>query len=208
MKKAFISSIVIIAALALSACSFGNKSVKIETDEYDFDEEIENIEISISYEDLHIMESDDDEYHVVFSHLDDMKTTVEVKGDKLVISEKTYRGLGIFSDDAKDAKLDIYLPKGEVENIKIDVASSDVVLTNIVADTIDINTASGDITFEDSDAEEIDVDSASGDVAGTLLSGKVFDVDTVSGKVNVPNDSKGGKCDIDTASGDVDLKVV
>lgn len=226
MKKLVISSMVIVSAFALSSCTFINdKPSKVVTDEYDFGEDFKNVQIEVTCEDVHVMASEDDECHIVFSHSDKMKTTVNVKNDALVIKEKSpflYNPL----NNSEDTKLDIYLPEGEFERfdintasgdinigdmtpsaVDIDSASGNVVLTNVVSDSINVDTASGNITLEDCDADDIKVDSASGNIRGTLLSGKDFNVDTALGKVDVPDDSKGGKCDINTASGDVKFSV-
>ena len=208
MKKTIIGSMVIISTLLLSACSFGNnKPLEIVTDEYDFDDNIKSINLDISFEDVHIMESDDDKCHIVFTHPENPKTVVEVKKDTLVISEYFSFSLDNYSSDFDDTKLDIYLPQSELKEIDIDTASGDITISNITAYTIDIDTASGDIAFDDIDADTIKIDTTSGDISGTLLSGKDFEVDTMSGSISVPSDSEGGSCDIDTVSGDVDLKV-
>lgn len=228
MKKAIIGSMLIVSTLLFSACSFGsNRPVKIVTDEFDFDESFENIEISITCEDIHIMESKDDECHIVFTHPNIPKATIEVTKDTLKINEKSSSNLFLLSTNMDDTKLEIYLPSDEYENIDIDIASGDItvdegfkfedinintasgdiLLTGVIADNIVIDTASGDVTFENSDASTIDIDSASGDITGTLLSGKDFDIDTAAGDINVPHDSEGGRCKINTASGDVNLEI-
>ncbi len=209
MKKTIIGSMVLVSTLLLSACSIGsNKPVKIVTDEYDFGESIESIDIDISFADVHIMASDDDKCHVVFTHQENPKATVEVKDDTLVVDEGKWTiHKDQYSSELNDTKLEIYLPQCELDEIDIDSASGDIILTNIVADTISIDTASGNITFEDSDAETMNVNTVIGNITGTLLSGKDFEVNTVSGSVNIPRNSGSSNCTIATVSGNVNLEV-
>ncbi len=208
MKKAVLGSMVIVSALVLSACSYVDLSnAKIVTDEYDFSQGFENIEISVSCEDVHIMLSDDDECHIVYSHPDKLRTTVEVKNDTLVVKENGH--VNIPSDlNFEDATLDIYLPAGEYADIDIDTAVGDITLSNIISDSVNIDSANGNVFFEASDANDINVDIASGNVTGTLLSGKDFEIACISGDVDVPDDSEGGTFSFDTVSGDIEIEII
>lgn len=60
---------------------------------------------------------------------------------------------------------------------------------------------------ENADAGELYLKTESGSVSGTVLTEKVFLTETVSGTVNVPKTAKGGKCEIITKYGDVDISV-
>ena len=89
------------------------------------------------------------------------------------------------------------------------VAESDtgtITLKNVVATgTISIESDTGDVRFEGSDATEISVKTDTGDVTGTLLSEKVFITETSTGRINVPKTTSGGKCEITTATGDINI---
>ena len=89
------------------------------------------------------------------------------------------------------------------------VAESDtgtITLKNVMAtDTISIESSTGDVRFEGSDANEISVRTDTGDVTGTLLSKKVFITETSTGRINVPKTTSGGKCEITTATGDINI---
>jgi len=63
------------------------------------------------------------------------------------------------------------------------------------------------VVFEGCDAGEIYVDTDTGDVSGTLLSDKVFIVKTDTGKIDVPNSISGGRCEIETDTGDVKISI-
>lgn len=83
-----------------------------------------------------------------------------------------------------------------------------ITLKNTVAtDSISIESDTGDVRFDGSDAAEISVNTDTGDVTGTLLSEKIFITNTSTGRINVPKTTSGGKCEITTSTGDVEIDV-
>ena len=56
-------------------------------------------------------------------------------------------------------------------------------------------------------ADTINVETEIGDVKGTLLSDKKFQVKTETGKIDVPKETEGGLCVIETEMGDVKITV-
>lgn len=86
--------------------------------------------------------------------------------------------------------------------------TGDVRLTDTVATgSFDIKRTTGDVRFENCDAGEITVRTSTGDVNGTLRSGKSFITHTSVGSVSVPESSDGGKCEITTSIGDIDIRL-
>lgn len=86
--------------------------------------------------------------------------------------------------------------------------TGDVTLKNVVADVaFRLETDTGDVKFENSDAAEIYVNTDTGDVTGTLLTDKVFLVESDTGHVDVPKTVTGGRCEIETDTGDIKIKI-
>lgn len=93
-------------------------------------------------------------------------------------------------------------------NIDIETDTGTITLKNVVATgTISIKSDTGDVRFEGSDAIEISVKTDTGDVTGTLLSEKVFITETSTGSINVPKTTSGGKCEITTSTGDINISI-
>lgn len=93
-------------------------------------------------------------------------------------------------------------------NIDIETDTGTITLKNVVATgTISIESDTGDVRFEGSDAIEISVKTDTGDVTGTLLSEKVFITETSTGSINVPKTTSGGKCEITTSTGDMNISI-
>ena len=51
------------------------------------------------------------------------------------------------------------------------------------------------------------VKTSTGNVKGTLLSDKIFVTDTSTGRVSVPKTTSGGKCEITTSTGDIEIEL-
>lgn len=87
-------------------------------------------------------------------------------------------------------------------------STGDVILKNVIAaENFSIERSTGDVIFEGSDAAEIYVKTSTGDVTCTLLSEKVFITETNTGSVNVPKTVTGGKCEIITSTGDIQIDI-
>lgn len=86
--------------------------------------------------------------------------------------------------------------------------TGDLVLENVIAtEKFTIERDTGDITFESCDAAEIFVETDTGDVTGSLLSEKIFFAETDTGKVDVPKSVTGGRCEIETDTGNIRITV-
>ncbi len=84
-----------------------------------------------------------------------------------------------------------------------------VTLKNVIgAGNFTMESDTGNIMFDSSDAAAISVETDTGDVTGTLLSDKVFLTETSTGRINVPKTTTGGKCVIQTSTGDIQITVM
>lgn len=94
------------------------------------------------------------------------------------------------------------------ENFTAESDTGNISLKNVsAADSFSIKSSTGDVKFESSDATQIYVKTSTGDVIGTLLSEKVFITDTSTGNVSVPKSVTGGKCEIITSTGDIEINI-
>ena len=86
--------------------------------------------------------------------------------------------------------------------------TGDITLKGLVAETkLFINSSTGDVELEGCDAAEIFINTDTGDVEGTLLSEKVFVTETDTGDVDVPKTTAGGRCEISTDTGDIEIRI-
>ena len=94
------------------------------------------------------------------------------------------------------------------KNLIANGSTGNASLNNVIAiEKFSIERSTGDVRFTGCDAAEIYVKTDTGDVTGSLLSDKVFITDTDTGSVNVPNTQTGGKCEITTDTGDIEIAI-
>ena len=94
------------------------------------------------------------------------------------------------------------------KNLSTDGSTGDVTLKDTVASgAFRIQRSTGDVKFDSADAAEIYVQTSTGDVTGTLRTEKVFITASDTGKVNVPKTITGGRCEITTDTGNIEIEV-
>lgn len=90
------------------------------------------------------------------------------------------------------------------KNVISDGDTGDINLKNVIAtEKFSIKRSTGNVTFDNSDATEIFAQTDTGDIGGSLLTSKIYIVDNKTGKVIVPQSVSGGKCEINTDTGDI-----
>ncbi len=86
--------------------------------------------------------------------------------------------------------------------------TGNITLNNVFAEgKFSITRSTGDVMFEGCDAGELSVTTDTGDVSGTLLTDKVFIVQTDTGRVDVPKTITGGRCEITSDTGNIEIMV-
>lgn len=86
--------------------------------------------------------------------------------------------------------------------------TGDISLRNvIITDAMNITRNTGDIKLDACDAAEIIIKTDTGDVTGTLLTEKVFIASSNTGDVEHPKTANGGRCEITTGTGDIDINI-
>lgn len=85
-------------------------------------------------------------------------------------------------------------------------STGNITLENVIAtQKLSISRSTGDVKFDGSDATEIYVKTDTGDVTGSLLTDKVFITQTDTGRIDVPKTITGGKCEINTDTGNIHI---
>ncbi len=96
----------------------------------------------------------------------------------------------------------------ECKNFVSDGNTGEIFLKNMIAaETFYIKRSTGDVKFEGCDAAGIFVKTDTGAVSGSFLSDKVFLAESNTGRVNVPKTVTGGKCEIVTSTGDININI-
>ena len=87
-------------------------------------------------------------------------------------------------------------------------STGDMTLVRVVAEeSLAIERSTGDVTLESCDAAEILIKTDTGDVTGSLRTEKIFFASSDTGRVNVPKTVNGGRCEVKTDTGHIELRV-
>lgn len=96
----------------------------------------------------------------------------------------------------------------EARSVAAESHTGDLSLEGVVATGgLSISSVTGDVRLEGCDAAWLSIGTNTGSVAGRLLTAKVFVVETATGNVSVPQTTAGGKCEITTGTGNVDIRI-
>ena len=112
-----------------------------------------------------------------------------------------------------DININVSTGKADLNNIECKNLTSngdtgDILLNHIIAtEKFSIERDTGVVRFNSSDAAEIFVETDTGDVIGSLLTDKVFITHTDTGKIDIPKTAIGGRCEIETDTGDIKLEI-
>ncbi len=99
---------------------------------------------------------------------------------------------------------DIKLSSVRCEDLLSRGDTGDIELRDVIAQgAFKIERDTGDVELDGSDATEIFIQTDTGDVEGSLLSEKIFLVRSNTGKISVPKSVNGGRCEIETDTGDI-----
>ena len=132
------------------------------------------------------------------------QTKIHVSTGDIIIENTTAKNydLHVTTGDTKMTNVNC-------ENIVSTGSTGDIKLNNLIAsEKISIERSTGKVKFYRCDANELKIITSTGDVEGTLLSDKVFIVKSSTGDIDVPNSITGGRCEITTSTGDIEVRVV
>ncbi len=112
--------------------------------------------------------------------------------------------LGFATDTGDLCMTDVHCGALELES-----STGNKHLVRVTVDgTLTARSSTGNVTFENSDAAALSVETSTGNVSGSLRSEKVFITDSATGRINVPKTVKGGRCEIITSTGNIDISLL
>lgn len=101
-----------------------------------------------------------------------------------------------------------YLTDVSCKSVISSGTTGSISLSNVIATNgFSIERSTGDVKFSCCDADVIYVKTTTGNVTGSFLSNKVFITDTDTGSVDVPKTATGGRCEINTYTGNIIIKI-
>lgn len=148
------------------------------------------------------IEVDTGDMNVIKSSAQRMKMESDT-GDITLSSSAVSEGLSLGTDSGEITVTDV-----TSHDVRIESDTGDVTLRNVMVEgAISVETDTGEVELIDSDAASIDIETSTGDVSGILLSDKTFVTETSTGDVEVPRGTSGGRCEIRTSTGDIEVRI-
>ena len=187
--------------------------------ENNFTEEISNLNIITTNNDVKIEEKEVEAIEVRIYDRKDAKPPAEVKDNTLYIENKDEVRIGFSFGILGNSRIEITVPKGttynlkvagtssdvdsliDLKNVNIETKSGDINLKNSI-DTI-INTTSGDVTVGNTD--KLEITTTSGDIKTGSVSKSIY-AKATSGDFLLGNIN--GKLTLNTTSGDIKINSV
>lgn len=130
--------------------------------------------------------------------------TLSVTTGKITVSDVTCTGditVGVSTGETD-------LTNVSCKNIISDGTTGRIFLNRVIAENkLSIKRSTGDVKFRSCDAAGLYVKTSTGNVTGSLLTDKVFITETGTGRIDVPETSVGGRCEIKTDTGDIEIKI-
>lgn len=103
---------------------------------------------------------------------------------------------------------DLYIKNASCDNLFSESTSGDTELKNtILSGKLDIESTTGDITLSGCDFSSGKIEATTGDVSGSILTDKIVHCHTSTGSIDVPRLTTGGLLEIDTTTGDIEIKI-
>ena len=138
------------------------------------------------------------------SEVDAGDLSLSATSGEIILERSTLRGEGRLKTTSGDQKLE----KVSCASLTLESSSGTKYLTDVLASgELRSDSTSGDLVFLRCDADSLYLHATSGEVRGSLRTEKIFFTDTSSGSVRVPQGMSGGKCEVHTTSGDIQLTV-
>ncbi len=170
-----------------------------------------SIDISLSTGDVKCYASATEAIKIVASTSDIYAQNMSASSLDLTVST----GKVTVSDMTCDGNITIGVSTGKVyltdiacKNLTAPGSTGDISLKNVIStEKISIERSTGDVTLERTDAAEFFITTDTGDIEGSLLTDKVFITKTDTGRINVPNSTSGGRCEMTTDTGDIKISI-
>lgn len=112
-----------------------------------------------------------------------------------------------------DVKIDLSTGKTKLtdiscRNIETEGSTGSISLNRVIAlQGLKIERDTGNVSFTDCDAAEVFIETDTGDVKGSFLTDKIIFAETDTGDIDVPKLSSGGRCEISTDTGDIEISI-
>ncbi len=120
----------------------------------------------------------------------------------------TLSGVQVQAMTARGGTGDIRLSDMGAQTVDLSVSTGRIELNSVVCSgDLRCDSSTGDIRPKDVDRANPYLSASTGDIEGTILTDKVFSAQASTGKISVPATTSGGRCEVETSTGDIRLTI-
>ncbi len=182
-------------------------TVKYETNNYDINENYKDISIETNTADIVFMPTESLKTSVVCREQKNMKHSVAVKDDTLVIevvdTRKWYEYIGI---NFGATKITVYIPQVEYGRLSVNGSTGDISIENISADALDLSVSTGRITVSDTTCKsDVKINVSTGKTNLTDVKCKNLTSSGNTGDISLKNVIAAETFSIERSTGDIKL---
>lgn len=160
-----------------------------ETNNYSVNSNFKNISIVTDTADIEFIPSKDLETLIVCNENKNLKHSVIVEDDTLLIeindTRKWYEYIGI---SFNTPKITIYIPEGDYDALSIKSSTGDIkIAKDFVFKSVGINTSTGDVDNYASSLDFIKINTSTGDISVKNVFANIIDLSVSTGDINITN---------------------
>ncbi len=182
-------------------------TVKYETNNYDINENYKDISIETDTADIVFMPTEGLKTSVACREQKNMKHSVAVKDDTLVIevvdTRKWYEYIGI---NFGATEITVYIPQGEYGRLSVNGSTGNISVEHISADVLDLSVSTGRITVSDANCRgDVKINVSTGKTNLTDVKCKNLTSSGSTGDISLKNVIAAETFSIERSTGDIKL---
>lgn len=175
-------------------------------------EKLSNIKIDAISEDLKVIPTDSEDIKINFygrikgqNSKNDPKIFITNSNGEFT-AEVKYKNKIFNNISSSSRKIEIYIPKDFLGNVKLNAVSSDVLVHDFKFDNFTCQTVSGDIKLQNLDTNNSEIKTVSGDIQGDKFSGTA-NFKTTSGDIKINYSKFDNNINGSSVSGEINIQL-
>ncbi|MCR5345225.1 MAG: DUF4097 domain-containing protein [Lachnospiraceae bacterium] len=198
--------IIMSGAMATTGFNFNVKelsNVEYETKDYKFSGDLAEIDIDSSIADIEFFVDESKDLSIEIKQCDDITFDVEFNNGKLTIKSRDKKKFNFFGGFYTDLHIYVYLPKAELDKVKIDGSVGAVKIPAITCNDMKIDESTGSTTLEGVTVKnELKIDSSTGSIKLINVTADSIKLDVSTGSIYF-EDCEANEIDADASTGSI-----
>ena len=200
------------AAVVAYGLHKGNINDNFVTNEYNFEEDFDNIQIDVSTADVEFKKADDEKTKIVCVEKEKVYHVATVKNNVLTIAQKDERAWYqkyLFNWNWRSMKVMVFLPKTAYGDISVDADTGNIAIDkDFTFANMDLSSDTGAVKVNNKVDGKIEISVHTGDVFLTDVNAGSLKVKSSTGDIRYKNGEVTSYIDLESSTGGMDLENV